>query len=100
MAELTGPDNCAECGTHLSAETALAGDAGPLVVAFDGGMTEIPGLYVCTECAGAVMVGEKPSTVTLEQAVKFLTEIYIPLLADYMTTAQNELAAAYNRFMD
>jgi len=100
MAELTGPNNCAECGTPLSQATVEAGDAGSLVIAFGDEMVEIPGLYICTNCAGAIMVGEKDRTVTPERAVEFLTGTYIPILAHVMTNAQNEFALAHSRFHD
>ena len=88
-----GPDNCAECGTEITEQTMLAGDAGPLVLATDDGMTGIPGLYVCTNCAGAIMVGERQATITRERAVGFLADIYAPKLAMH-------LSLAYNRFID
>jgi hypothetical protein len=67
---------------------------------FNGELVEVPGLYVCTPCAGAIMVGDKECTVTPEQAVTFLTDIYVSKLAYAMTVAQNDLVMAYNRFKD
>jgi hypothetical protein len=78
--KLTGPHNCAECGTRLTAKAVLAGDAGHLLVNIRGHAIEIPGLYVCTPCAGAIMVGEKQSQVTLEAASAFLNDEYGPRL--------------------
>ena len=100
MAELTGPNNCAECGTDTPIEVLQAGDAGALVIAIDGDMVEVPGLYVCTNCAGAIMVGEREATVTPERAVEFLTDTYAGLLAMYMTAAYNEYISARRRFND
>jgi|SRR5579859_1781599 len=100
MAELTGPANCAECGTYLDETVVIAGDAGPLVVSVNETMTEIPGLYVCTPCAGAIMVGEKQATATAERALEFLTGDYILKLAEFMTVHYNEFITAQNRFMD
>lgn len=100
MAELTGPNNCAECGRPTPLDMAEAGDAGALVIPINGDMVEVPGLYVCTDCAGSVMVGEREATVTPERAVKFLTETYIPILASFMTHHKNEFAIVYSRFMD
>ena len=91
--ELTGPDNCAECGTGILAETVLDGDAGALVLATDTGMVEVPGLYVCTNCAGEIMVGERQPTATPDRVLKFLTEDYAPALAMHLTLT-------YNRFID
>jgi hypothetical protein len=93
MAELTGPSNCAECGTETPLETVRNGDAGALVLATPTGMVEVPGLYVCTGCAGAIMVGEKAPTVTPERAVAFLADEYLPRLA-------MSLSMSYNRFID
>lgn len=78
--ELTGPDNCAECGTPTPLETVLAGDAGALVVSIRGHAIEVPGLYVCTNCAGSIMVGEREPSVTWDAAMAFLNDIYGPLL--------------------
>ena len=100
MAQLTGPNNCAECGIPTPIDMTLNGDAGALVIPVEDDLVEVPGLYVCTGCAGAIMVGEREATATPERALDFLTGIYIPRLADAMTQAQNELAAAYNRFQD
>ena len=100
MAELAGPNNCAECGTETPLDMCLNGDADSLVIPFGDELIEIPGLYVCTGCAGAIMVGERERTVTPERAVEFLTKVYIPLLATHMTYHQNEMAVAYNRFLD
>ena len=100
MAELTGPMNCAECGTDTSIEVYEAGDCDQLVIAFGGELVEIPGLVICTNCAGAVMVGERESTVTPERAVEFLTSVYAPILASVMTEYHNQFTVAYNRFAD
>ena len=82
--ELTGPGNCAECGTPTPLESCLAGDAGPLVVSVKGHAIEVPGLYVCTECAGSIMVGEREPTVTWDAAMAFLNDIYGPLLCGHL----------------
>jgi hypothetical protein len=82
--ELTGPGNCAECGTPTPIEACLAGDAGQLVVSIKGHAIEVPGLYVCTGCAGAIMVGEREPTVTWEAARDFLNDIYGPILCGHL----------------
>jgi hypothetical protein len=76
--ELTGPLNCAECGTGLTEEIVTAGDAGPFIFTIRGHMVEVPGLYVCTPCAGAIMVGEKESGVTWAAAADFLENNFAP----------------------
>jgi hypothetical protein len=100
MAQLTGPDNCAECGAETPLETVFNGDSGPLVIPVNDDLVEIPGLYVCTNCAGAIMVGEKEATVTPERALGFLTDTYLPRLAEHMTIHQNEMVLAYRRARD
>jgi hypothetical protein len=81
---LTGPHNCAECGTGITLETALDGDSGHLVITIRGHKVEIPGLYVCTPCAGAIMAGERESGVTWEAARDFLAGVYRPLLTAHL----------------
>lgn len=100
MTELTGPGRCAECGKDVPIEAVFSHDAAPLVVPVNGETIEVPGLYICTPCAGAIMVGDKAATVTAERATDFLTKVYIPILADHMTEYQNNLVMAYNRFQD
>lgn len=101
MAELIGPANCAECGTPLE-EIVRAGDAGPLVLTVHGHLIEVPGLYVCTPCAGAVMVGEKDSTVGLHDAAEYLVDKFLPMLELFMECHLDdadpaELLLAYHR---
>jgi hypothetical protein len=87
---LTGPNNCAECGTSTPIEVALAGDAGPFVFTIEGVRIEVPGLYVCTSCAGAIMVGEKQSGVTYADAAMFLAETYVPLAIMWLERNQGD----------
>jgi hypothetical protein len=101
MAELTGPNNCAECGTETPFEVYLAGDAGALrITAPNGELVAIPGLAICTDCAGSIMVGEREPTVTVERAVQWLTEGYAPMLASIMTDRYNDLMLTHSRFQD
>jgi hypothetical protein len=104
--ELTGPGNCAECGTELTMEATLAGDAGPLVMNIRTHAIEVPGLYVCTPCAGAVMVGEKESAVTFQRAADFLEKVFAPKVAAFIEHAvegdpdPRELIMAVQRLND
>lgn len=91
--ELTGPHNCAECGTEITLAMVEEGEAGPVFLSVNEQVTVIPGLVQCTNCAGEVMVGERESNVTAEKAKAFLTEVFAPKLAENMTKI-------YNRFQD
>ena len=93
MTELTGPGNCAECGTALPVEAIMSGDGGPLAVDIRGHRIEIPGLYVCTPCAGAIMVGERESGVSLEAIVAFFEGNFGPRLVGAVMTADDRQMA-------
>lgn len=82
--ELTGPNNCAECGTPTPLEACLAGDAGALVVSIRGHAIEVPGLYVCTDCAGSIMVGEREPSVTWEAVAAYLNDIFGPMICELL----------------
>lgn len=94
--ELTGPGNCAECGTGITAIMALEGDAGPFTFTIEDVRLEVPGLYVCFTCAGAIMAGEKQSAVTYEAAVMFLIDSFVPAIARYMARHRDD-EIAYTR---
>jgi hypothetical protein len=87
--------NCAECGTGITEQTVLDGDAGPLVMVVEDHMLEVPGLYVCTPCAGAIMVGERRSTVTKMAAVEFLMETYVPLALNWLSRNEGTADQAF-----
>lgn len=90
--ELTGPTNCAECGTECTLETALNGDTSGYTITVKGHRIGIPGLSVCTPCAGAIMVGEKEATVTLEAAKAFLDDIWGPKMVMAVLTLPDDIA--------
>jgi DNA-directed RNA polymerase subunit RPC12/RpoP len=101
--KLTGPYNCAECGTGLTMENALDGDSGPLLVNIRGHLIEIPGLYACTPCAGAIMVGEKQSQVTYQAANAFLNDEYGPRLCSALLMGEDspvDVASTLTRLQD
>lgn len=66
------PKACVECGTAINEEGILSGDVGPFRMTVRGHVLEVPAMYVCTPCAGAVMVGEKESTVTFAGVAEFM----------------------------
>lgn len=98
--ELTGPGNCAECGTELNAEIVMNEDAGPLRFTVEGHLVEVPGLYVCTPCAGAIMVGEKESGVTLQAAVTFLADDFMPKIIYYISICPDDFEMAFRRLQE
>lgn len=87
--QLTGPGNCAECGTVLTEDIVMDGDAGPLTFTIRGHVVEVPGLYVCTPCAGAIMVGEKESGVTWAMAADFLENNFMPKVMAFIDRSEN-----------
>lgn len=100
--ELTGPDNCAECGTEITTATLMADDAGPLVLDIKGHKIEVPGLYVCTPCAGAVMTGERETGVTYEAARDYLRDNFAPKVATFIEITDDpiEIMIAVSRLND
>lgn len=92
--KLTGPANCAECGTGITEQTCRDGDAGHFTFTIEDVSVEVPGLYICTPCTAAIMVGERESGVTYEAAAMFLVETYIPLAAAYIDHGDGDKAFA------
>jgi len=90
MTQLTGPANCAECGSKFTSEIIRAGGSQQATVIIRGHLIPVPGLYRCTGCHEAVKAGMRTTGVTLESAKEYLDDIYGPgmtarlLLADDM----------------
>lgn len=78
MSQLTGPQNCAQCGSEFTVEIILAGGSMPATVEIRGHHIPIPGLWDCTGCHLAIRAGYKPSGITLEAARDYLDGIYGP----------------------
>lgn len=98
--ELTGPNHCAECGMSITMETFYDGDSGHFTFTIENVTVQVPGLYVCTNCAGAIMVGERESGVSFYDAAMFLMETYIPQAAAYLDRGEGDeafMAAARHR---
>jgi len=91
--KLTGPGNCAECGTGITDLMAMEGDIGHFTFTIQGVTVQVPGLYVCTNCAGAIMAGELESGVTYGAAAGFLTDSFIPAIERYMEVHDGDVEA-------
>jgi hypothetical protein len=77
--KLTGPLNCAECGTPFTDQIILAGGSAPAAVNIRGHQVKIPGLWRCIPCALAISGGQE-STVTMETAMEYLDGIFGPAM--------------------
>jgi len=78
MTQLTGPKNCAECGSEFTHEIIAAGGSRQATVIIRGHLIPVPGLYRCTGCHEAVKAGMRVTGVTLESALEYLDEVYGP----------------------
>ena len=80
MTQLTGPENCAECGTEITPDT-VAESATVTVI---GRPLDVPGLYRCAPCAVDIAVGDREPAVTIMAAGEFLTGTHIPLMVAWV----------------
>ena len=80
----TSPSDCAECGGSIREEMARAEGLAPVAFQVEGHVVTVPGLYSHGPCAEAIMDGKKETRVTMEAALEYLAEVFIPSVIGYM----------------
>jgi hypothetical protein len=89
MTELTGPRNCAECGSEFTEAIILAGGSEAATVTIRGHYIPVPTLYRCKGCAMAVQSGMRQSGITVESAREYLSDVAGPNMVDMLFGAED-----------
>jgi hypothetical protein len=90
--KLTGPVNCAECGSAFTEAIIASGGSAPATVNIRGHQVPIPGLWRCIPCTLLIADGSR-STVTPEAALEYLDDIFGPAMVEAVIMAESHLEA-------
>jgi hypothetical protein len=89
MTQLTGPLNCAECGSAFTEASIKSDGSAPATVNIRGHMVKIPGLWNCIPCTLAIINGRQESGITLEAARNYLDGIFGPVMVGVIIESES-----------